>query len=338
MFRTPTVVILGAGANCELGLPLGKDLMTRVEASLRFGERITDNARELRDLMRRTYGAEWEAYKEAARKLVQAMSMFPSMDEALHYFSADEKCLKVGKAAIVNSIIGAEAECRLNFEGRLGRPDLAKTHDTWLPEFLSMAASGVTKEEMPHIFRNIIFINFTYDRVLEHYFFWALQQYALLSPEQVTDIINRMQVIRPYGTVGIHWGGDGGGLKFGRQGGLDESLFQAAGEIRTFTEQGAVGIQEQIERAIENGRLFLVLGFGFHLQNLRLFDTPNERSWEPRRVFATAFNIEKENHGLLANGIESRFRARAPVTLLPKTARQMLVDLRPSIMVAAMSV
>ena len=50
MFRTPTVVILGAGANCELGLPLGKDLMTRVEASLRFGERITDNARELRDL------------------------------------------------------------------------------------------------------------------------------------------------------------------------------------------------------------------------------------------------------------------------------------------------
>ena len=335
MFRTPTVVILGAGANCELGLPLGKDLMTRVEASLRFGERITDNARELRDLMRRTYGAEWEAHKAAARKLVQAMSMFPSMDEALHYFSADEKCLKVGKAAIVNSIIGAEAECRLNFEGRLGRPDLAKAHDTWLPEFLSMAASGVTKEEMPHIFRNIIFINFNYDRVLEHYFFWALQQYALLSPEQATDIINRMQVIRPYGTVGIHWGGDGGGLKFGRQGSLDESLFQAAGEIRTFTEQGAVGIRERIAAAIDRGRLFLILGFGFHLQNFRLFDAPDERAWEPRLVFATSFGIDQENNGVLSGGIAERFRTHTPIRLLPKKARQMLVDLRPSIMTAA---
>ena len=130
--------------------------------------------------------------------------MFPSMDEALHYFSADEKCLKVGKAAIVNSIIGAEAECRLNFEGRLGRPDLAKAHDA-LPEFLSMPASGVTKEEMPHIFRNIIFINFNYDRVLEHYFFWALQQYAFFHPSRpqtLSTACRSLDRMEPWASIG----------------------------------------------------------------------------------------------------------------------------------------
>ncbi len=338
MFRKPTVVILGAGANFELGLPLGKDLMITVETALRFdalGNPKTTPADEFRDALRNQFGKDYAEYIQAAGKLVQVMDLFTSMDEALHYVSADPRCITVGKAAIVSSIIGAEAGCKLKFDGRLGTPDLPKASDTWLPEFLSMATANLTQEEMPTIFDGVTFINFNYDRSLEHYLFWALILRARLLPKRAKDIVDRLRVIRPYGTVGIDWGGDGGGLMFGRPDRLDASVFQAADKIRTFTEQHAAGIQEEIARALTRGRLFLILGFGFHGQNFRLFNASDGRQREPRHVFATAYKIAEENHQGLRSGLAKRLCTGIPVQLLPKTARQMLVDLRPSIMEAA---
>jgi hypothetical protein len=339
MFQKPTVLVLGAGANYEVGLPLGTELMRAVEATLTFGDHrslATESADQFFYLLRDKFGKESNDYLQAAKRLVQVMNLFPSMDEALHYVRGDERCVAVGKAAIVSSIIGAEAKSKLKFDGKLGRPDLTRVDDTWVAEFLSMAVSGLTQEEMPTVFKKVTIINFNYDRSLEHYLFWALQDKALIPQKQVKNIIDRMHSIRPYGTVGIHWGGDGGGLSFGRPDSLDVSIFEASGEIRTFTEQHAAGVREKIDRALNDAELILILGFGFHGQNFHLFDAPHDRPWEPLRyIFATAHNIAGENYQLLRDRLAAKLRSHALVQLLPKTARQMLVDLRPSIMDAA---
>jgi hypothetical protein len=155
MFRQPTVFILGAGANVEFGLPLGDGLMSAVETNLRFdgGTPKTGSADEFLRLLKNRFGREeYRDYLKAGRQLVQVMGMFPSLDEALHYLSADTKCIVAGKAAIVSSILDAEKNSKLKFEGRLGGPDLSRVADAWAPHFLSMAISNLTLGDVSRIF------------------------------------------------------------------------------------------------------------------------------------------------------------------------------------------
>jgi hypothetical protein len=286
-------------------------------------------------LLKNKYGENHREYTKAARELVQVMNRFPSLDEALHYLSANEKCVTAAKAAIVCAILSAEKKCELKFVGQLGGPDLAKAANTWTAQFLSMAISNLTQGSVSSIFENVTIINFNYDRAFEHYIYWALQRDALVPRSEAGDIVKRMRVIRPYGRVGpLEWQEDGG-VVFGGPDSLDESLFQIADAIRTYTEQHHTELPAQIDTALSNARLVVLLGFGFHSQNVQLFGPTPNRSGEDRYVFATASGIADENHQLLKYQLSTSFMTPVPVHLSPKKAGEMLTDLRPTIMAAA---
>jgi hypothetical protein len=337
MFRKPTVFILGAGANAEFRLPLGKGLISGVETNLRFvGETPkTQSAGEFLQLLKNRFGREeYLGYRTAAQKLVQVSSTFPSMDEALHFLSADDKCILVGKAAIVRSILDAEKNSSLKFEGKLGRPDFSGVAETWAPQFVSMAVSNLTLADISRAFEKVTIINFNYDRSLEQYLYWALQD-LLVSRDNAKEIVNRMTVLRPYGSVGpLEWQADRG-VPYGGPDNLDVSLFEMANGIRTYTEQLHTELRAKIDEALSNAELIVILGFGFHSQNLGLFKQMNDRAMGARRVFATARLIDKENYGVLADRLSQNLRLNIPVQLLDKAAREMLRDLRLAIMAAA---
>jgi hypothetical protein len=95
--------------------------MRGVEATLRFGaagSTIAESADEFRDVLKNKFGKDWVDYRQAAGKLVQVMNLFTSMEEALHYVSADNKCVDVGKAAIVSSIVALDAASVAHHSGR----------------------------------------------------------------------------------------------------------------------------------------------------------------------------------------------------------------------------
>ena len=62
------------------------------------------------------------------------------------------------------------------------------------------------------------------------------------------------------------------------------SLFQMADSIRTYTEQLHTELRAKIDEALSNAELIVILGFGFHSQNLELFKPINNRGMGPKGV------------------------------------------------------
>jgi hypothetical protein len=279
MFRKPTTIILGAGASSECGLPLGGALLNTVASALKFrfdlGGRMISGEPNLYDLLQRRYGrSEIDRISRASNAFAAAAPNFASIDEALNYFGAQPDIVTIGKLAIVYSMVSAENASKLGIDRQTGRPNINNLRNTWYDLLFSIAISGLRKENINEIFGNVQIINFNYDRTLECYLFHALTGSAGIAPEDAADIVGNLRVVRPYGSLGkLDWRRPGthiGGL-------LDDALFAKADQIRTFTEAHQEDLKVQVTQAIDQSELVLVLGFGFHSQNMALF-TPSKRS------------------------------------------------------------
>jgi hypothetical protein len=216
--------------------------------------------------------------------------------------------------------------------------------NTWLPHFLSMALSSLSIGEAERAFEKIAIINFNYDRVLEHYLYSALQIKYGLDREVSARVISGLQTIRPYGRVGaLNWEIAPSGSKdehvmpFGANPELDhELIFSLSKNILTDAEQRVSGeVRNKITRALDEARVVVFLGFGFHSQNMQLFQVPRAVEW--RRAFATAFHMDPANHPIMRAAISRAVGCAEPdsrVIVRDARAHNMLVTMRPAIMAA----
>jgi hypothetical protein len=63
--------------------------------------------------------------------------------------------------------------------------------DGWIEQMFSMAITGLKQSEFrKKAFAQVTFINFNYDRCIEHYIFWALQRQAFLHLKQRQPLPN----------------------------------------------------------------------------------------------------------------------------------------------------
>ena len=333
MFRKPTTIILGAGASCECGLPLGGKLLASVAQALDFRfdmGRLKSGDSNLYELLKRRHATDIERFTKAGKRLSLSAGRFVSIDEALYYFGTEEDVVEVGKLAIVQTILSAENKSPLAISRETGRVNIENVRDNWLNVFFSMAIADLRKEDIASMFTNVSFINFNYDRTLECYLFHALTSTAHVEPEVAADIIEKMRVIRPYGSLGaLDWRRRphiGGHIED------DTVLREMASRIRTFTEAHQENLQTQITETLDHSKLVIILGFGFHQQNMALlkrFDKARAAS-----VFATAKHIHKENLNYIRSSLMHAFNA-AVATVLDMTANELLSELRPSILAAA---
>jgi hypothetical protein len=336
MFTKPTVLILGAGASAEVQLPIGSRLKELIGSALDF--RFSFNGQTsgdpvLLETLRKRYGRDLETYTIAGGEFSKVVSSFVSIDEALHYYSGRPEVVLLGKLAIARLILQAERGSVLYSQGPYTKAKLDGTHNTWMPHFLSMASSGLTMREMDRAFRNVTLINFNYDRSVEYYLYVALQERLNLSADLAQAAADGLKVIRPYGSVGLpSWHPQGmpyGGHEYENH--ID--FFKSAEGIRTYTEQNIggetlTGIRESLEAA----RLVLILGFGFHDQNIALLSAGKTVH---RNVFVTVNGIAEPNHLELRRRITRCLKTKLPPKLLDMKASHLLEQLRPSIMLAA---
>lgn len=308
MFRSKTVFVLGAGASEEVGLPIGKDLKNIIAEKIDikfqpYGGQISGDYQIMHAL--------WQHVKQpdgnkgnpnpwihAAWQIRDALPHAISIDNYLDAFKTNEKIALCGKLGIVKSILEAERNSRL-FINPLERSELTeelrKTSNTWFAGFLQILTEDRALEEIDKIFENIAFINFNYDRCLEQYLLSALQVYYKISEARAVEVISRLKVLRPYGSVGAlpvkerqatHQ------IPFGSE---HADLLSLSSSIKTFNEQieDETALKE-IKTSVKSAENIIFLGFAFHRQNLDLLSvkglSPHENR-EAKNIYGTAFKI-----------------------------------------------
>jgi hypothetical protein len=327
-----TVFILGAGASAECKMPLGDELKTLIEKAILHRDpnfwTVVYN-QWLKGITNVT------DYENGADELAATLSTTPfaSIDEALHWWRDWKEIVDLGKLAIAYFILRDERRSWLQFRDDR-TVDVDKVKDTWFAEFMSLGIRELERGQIINAFENVTIINFNYDRTIEHYLYHALQQRARVSMQAAKDAIARMTVIRPYGRIGpLEWQ-QPDGIPFG---GSDDTLYEAVTamkSIRTFTEQiEGSPILDDIRKALDEAQLMIILGFGFHPQNMQLFDAKHNRN--AGSPIVTVFNLDERNYEAIAARLKGSAKIIADPLWLNLKCAEAMSKLRLRILMAA---
>jgi len=123
-----------------------------------------------------------------------------------------------------------------------------------------MLGRGVPKENVSEIFDRVSFINFNYDRCVEHFLFHALQKLYTLPEKDAKAIVDNLNIIHPYGIVGD-----------GDFGNTSADYVALADGIKTYTEQvGNADVMLSLGAEVARAEAMVFLGFAYHSQNMEL--------------------------------------------------------------------
>jgi hypothetical protein len=274
---------------------------------------------------------ELNRYTDAGHKLGAAIRSTVSVDDALYQLSEYPEAVELGKVCIIRSILDAERNSALKFSptGRLPE-DAGK--GGWIEHLLSMAITGFKLSELKQAFKKITFINFNYDRCIEHYIFWALQRLGITSDESA-KVVETLNIIRPYGTIGSILPNGRSSVSFGAP--RPPDIFGLINRIRTFTESEALHDKGVLATALTDASMIIFLGFGFHPQNLRLLALSPTAHVRPVKILATVYEVHDANLPQLRATLGDGLRVpEEKIETHAMTASEILAKLRMKIMMA----
>jgi hypothetical protein len=288
MFRRRTLFVVGAGASQEFGMPVGSQLAETIarKMDIRFspvGEQYGEGDEDLYRSVTRNRTDKPDEFLHAAWRIRNGLPYARSIDDYLDAHREDELVTLFGKAAIVKSILEAERNSILFYEGDARLGDLSfhptEASRTWLGLLLQLASRGVRKDQMRLIFQNVAFVVFNYDRCVEHFLRDGLRRFYSIGYEEADDVVRSAKIIHPYGTIQ--------NLAFGND---RADWHQLASEIKLYTEQViGGGIEDEIKREVVNAERVVFMGFAYHEQNMELLKP--ERGLTARSVIGTAHGM-----------------------------------------------
>lgn len=315
MFRAKTVLVIGAGASVEVGLPMGSDLLKQIVKLTHitfehYSQRSGDPAIfEALKIILNEGGSvtKINEHIHAAWQLSDSASQAISVDNVIDALE-DPKVELVGKLGIVQAILKAEAASPAfrRVQSSLNNIDLSKFSDAWYSSFTKLLTENVRKSEVGSIFDNIEIVNFNYDRCLEHYLPFSLASYYGLESDAIREIMQNLTIHRPYGVAGrLPWQkGDGPSVGFGQ--GSPQQLADVAQQVRTFTERVEEGDELAAMQATMAGAdRIIFLGFAFHRQNVKLLA---QQAQDHTEVMATTFGISKSDKGVIDDELQKAFQ------------------------------
>jgi hypothetical protein len=281
------VLVLGAGASFEVGLPVGSTLKERIVntlANLRVDDYQTHSpaskrVRAAMELLSRNSGdlntQLFSKLFEAAQQIGNALELAISIDNYIHQNRHDEGIAICGKLAIAACILEAEAGSKLRTDGYGKVADLRASSITctWYHEFYQRLVEGCSWEDLPERLNQMAIVSFNYDRTVEHYLQAAICILFNKETPAVAALLNEyLTIIHPYGTVGkLPWQDSSQGVAFGSRNGIHD-LVRVSTSLRTFTE----GIDpessqiNEIRSIVRSAKRLVFLGFSFHPLNLKL--------------------------------------------------------------------
>ncbi len=302
MFRRNTTFVIGAGASTEFGLPAGAGLAKRIKESALFRhgsygqtQRFGDDFFADKLLGRFPNITDRQSRSSALDAIHSGIFTAVSIDAFIHRHRSDSAIEEMGKALIALEIAKAERGSSMFMSEEMGQGlDRSDLDQTWIGSFLRILLDGVEDPQL--VGNDVSIICFNYDRCIEFYLREALIKAFRITRSDAHDIVYRMNIIHPYGTLGtlpeglIGYGP--GLLPFGPE--LDHRFdpFEVGKSIRTYTErmQDDQAIKK-IHDAVEHCSQLIFLGFGFNNQNLDLLRIKSlAKSIAQRPVFTTGWN------------------------------------------------
>jgi len=301
MFKSKTTFIVGAGASHEVGLPTGDTLKNKIADKLDIsldalgkyngaGSRLIFCALEEMAKRSNDRARDIEYYLAVAQRISKAVRQWGSIDDYI-YTQEDDELSKIAKFAIAEIILDEENTSLLQLEETRRKPDtivFKSLEDTWYHAFFELLVEGVRKSCLDQLFVNINFISFNYDRTLEHYLFYALQNGYGVDADKAANVMKSLTILHPYGTVGkLEWQpNDNSPVKFGQ----NKYVQPAAENIQTFTEQmsDSAAVKETHDLISQTEQLCF-LGFSFLDANMGLLNPA--ATLKAKRILATAHGI-----------------------------------------------
>jgi hypothetical protein len=156
-------------------------------------------------------------------------------------------------------------------------------------------------------------VAFNYDRCIEQYLFYALQNYYGFQPQEASDALDSLEIHHPYGKVGsLPWMDAKAGIEFGNEPSARQ-LVELSSQVKTFTEgtDPAAPEFQRITQLMSLASTLVFLGFAYHRLNLDLLFPPGA-SVSPtpsRRIYGTALGISGDD----VRHIQDDFVSRAGV-------------------------
>lgn len=297
--RKSLVLVVGAGASFEAGLPVGEKLKHQIAEALdlRYADFERRGGDERIDAAFRKLG-DFNKLFETARHIKDSMPQVISIDNFIDQHRADERIAIVGKLAITRCILQAESNSPMRIDrGNIyNKIDFKTLEKTWFNAFFQLLTENCQKDDLLERFRKVAIICFNYDRCIEHYLHSSLMNVYKMTPEEAAVTMTHLEIHHPYGTVGrLPWQeGRDNGIDFGASPGTSQFI-ELAREIRTFTEGTDAKTSDiaSIRAAVASAKRIAFLGFAFHRLNIQLlFPGPKEgQVLRPCGVFGTALNI-----------------------------------------------
>jgi hypothetical protein len=320
-----TVFVIGAGASEEANLPTGYELKETISRLLdfKFDSTFRDKTKsgdetiiiafwlladQLFDQVDGSTGNIVNSYVDEARHIREALPQAISIDNFIDTRRDNYKIAQCGKLAIVRSILEAEKNCLLHFERKRTDSiiDFKDLEETWYTPFFQLITQNCVKNDLKERFKSITLIIFNYDRCIEHFIYYALQNYYNIPGTEAADLVKNINIYHPYGDVGtLPWINEAGAVAFGEYLRPENLLLQSS-KINTFVEGTDPGSSKILEIRKHMGRAnkLVFLGFAFHPLNMQLI-TPKKRKGVLKGIkcFATTFNISDSNKKVIKDQI-----------------------------------
>ncbi|MGQ3016980.1 hypothetical protein [Phenylobacterium sp.] len=291
MITKQTTFVLGAGFSYELRMPLGSELKATIHKAcsslLMHGARTPADTACYRALDQNS-----NRLTAALRTIREALDHHSSIDNLVHHFAHMPDVAKIAKVRIAEAILAAEGNCMWALTVReeeemsvRHRMEIEKANRSGLKALLDIIMAGCGHTQIREAFANIGFVNFNYDRTLEHYVHNALRQRSQLSEDEAADVVEGLNIWRPYGPVGPLPLRGKPGVPFGAEGG---NLIEVASSIRTYTE--AVSDDELLDARefLARSAQIIFLGCAYHRQNLELLQARHTTA-HPVKVYGTLY-------------------------------------------------
>jgi hypothetical protein len=316
MFARKNLIIVGAGASTECGLPTGRQLTERISSLLdiRFkqgyelisGDSLICEALHAAIRRQDPNARDINSHIHAARHIRDAMPQALSIDNFIDAHRGDKEIQLCGKLAIARSILQAEQSSRLYVDpsGPSRAPHFSTLRETWFNSFFMLLTENCRVEQLEERLSSVSMIVFNYDRCIEHFLYHSLQNYYRIGPEQAAELLRAIEIFHPYGTVGwLPWDGAKPAVAFGADPRANE-LIDLANQIRTFTEgtdPEASDVTKLRDRLVESN-IVLFLGFAFHPMNLELLRSSTARHPEPMQVryYGTAKGVSESDREVVS--------------------------------------
>lgn len=283
MIRTETTLVIGAGANCEIEMPDGAELLTRIGAGFDF-ERLGTQL-QTRDMAAlagifeasaERLGTTYEGLIEGGSTIKQATRVATSIDAVLEQYGSDNpNVIAAGKIALAYYTLQAEDKSTLGLEPRDAGDLPLRGTENWLFQLGQLITKGVPRAKADQCFDNLSIVCFNYDRSIEHFMPWVLTMAFGMPMEEARSLVStHLRIVHPYGCPGrLPWmSGAGSPCEWGDD--APEDWLAVAKGIHTASERVRdKRFSSFLLAEIAHGKRLGFLGFGFDPMNTSmLFD------------------------------------------------------------------